>query len=61
MNVVTRTAAQAHSLDGIGSVMTLVFFAVFVGWIVWAWWPGNRAHLDAMARIPLDDDFGGDR
>lgn len=61
MNVVTRTAAASHSLEWIGSGMTVVFFAIFVGWIVWAWWPSNRAQLDAFGRIPLDDDLGGDR
>lgn len=61
MNVVTYTAAQSHSLTWLGSVMTVSFFAFFVAWVVWAWWPSNRAYLDAMARIPLEDDLGGDR
>ena len=61
MNEVTHVAAASHTLEWLGTTMTVAFFAFFVGWIVWAWWPSNRARLDAMARIPLDDDAGGDR
>lgn len=61
MNEVTRTAAAAHQLAWLGTAMTVTFFVMFVGWVVWAWWPSNRARFDAMARIPLDDDQGGDR
>ena len=61
MNEVTRVAAASHTLQYLGTAMTLAFFAFFVGWVLWAWWPSNRAHMDLMARIPLDDDLGGDR
>ncbi len=61
MNEVTRTAAASHTLQYLGTTMTVAFFLFFVGWVVWAYWPSNRAHLDLMARIPLDDDLGGDR
>ncbi len=32
---------------------------LFVGMIVWVYWPNHRAAMDAHARIPLDDDAQG--
>ncbi len=34
----------------------LFFFAVFIGVLVYALWPKNRAKFDAAARMPLNDD-----
>ena len=44
-------------MRGIGGTIGLVLlFAGFVGVLVYALWPGNRARFRADARIPLDDD-----
>lgn len=40
-------------------VMTVLFLAFFVGWAIWAWLPSNREHMDAAARMPLDDATNG--
>ncbi len=32
------------------------FVLLFVGIVVWAFWPSNKARLEAQGRIPLDDD-----
>lgn len=34
----------------------LWFALLFLGIVVWAFWPGNKARLEAQGRIPLDDD-----
>jgi len=34
----------------------LWFVVLFVGIVAWAFWPSNKARLEAQARIPLDDD-----
>jgi cytochrome c oxidase cbb3-type subunit IV len=33
----------------------LYFFALFLGVVVFAYWPRNKAAFDAAARIPLRD------
>ncbi|MCB9780469.1 MAG: cbb3-type cytochrome c oxidase subunit 3 [Alphaproteobacteria bacterium] len=37
--------------------MTVAFFGFFAAYAIWAWWPSNRAHMEAMAKAPLDDDL----
>jgi cbb3-type cytochrome oxidase subunit 3 len=39
--------------------MTVVFFACFAGWIIWAWAPHNRERLEEAARQPFMD--GGEQ
>ncbi|MEM7728575.1 MAG: cbb3-type cytochrome c oxidase subunit 3 [Pseudomonadota bacterium] len=39
---------------------TVAFTAVFVGAIVYALWPRNRAKFDRAAQMPLHDDDGPD-
>jgi cytochrome c oxidase cbb3-type subunit IV len=34
----------------------LYFFAMFVGIVIYAYWPRNKAKFDAAAQIPLRDD-----
>ncbi len=34
----------------------LWFMALFIGIVVWAFWPGNKRRLEKHGRIPLDDD-----
>ena len=40
-------------LSGIVTAVLLVLF--LVGW-AWAWSPKRKAHFDAAARLPLDED-----
>lgn len=57
------TTAVGEGSDGglLMGVMTIVFFAVFVGWALWAWSPALRGEMEAASRLPLDDDSGGVR
>jgi cytochrome c oxidase cbb3-type subunit 4 len=32
------------------------FVALFVGIVAWAFWPSNKARLEAQARIPFEDE-----
>lgn len=36
--------------------MTLVFFAAFVFWVLWAYAPFNRDTMDFAANLPLDEE-----
>lgn len=38
------------------SFWVLWLMLLFIGIVVWAFWPGRRKDLEAHARIPLDDD-----
>lgn len=50
-----RDAAATAELGWVAGVMTAAFLLFFVAWTVWAYWPGNRARLEAAARLPFDD------
>ncbi|HWA42199.1 MAG TPA: cbb3-type cytochrome c oxidase subunit 3 [Hypericibacter adhaerens] len=40
----------------------VVWFAlIFIGIVVWAYWPRNRSKFDKIARIPLEDDLPDDQ
>jgi cbb3-type cytochrome oxidase subunit 3 len=47
-------------MDGFASALFIVWLlaslVVFVGIVVWAMWPSNKARLQAYADIPLRDD-----
>ncbi|MBF0625216.1 MAG: cbb3-type cytochrome c oxidase subunit 3 [Magnetococcales bacterium] len=32
------------------------FFLLFVGIVLWAFWPGNRKRFEQAGRMALDDD-----
>ena len=55
MSPVTDAVAQSAELGWVLGAMTVAFFPAFVGWTLWAWWPANRAGLDAAALLPLED------
>ncbi len=38
------------------SVWGLWLMAVFIGIVVWAFWPRNRKRFEEASRIPLRDD-----
>ena len=39
----------------------LQFIAMFVGVIIYAYWPGNREMFDSAANIPFEDDNYGSK
>lgn len=55
MSVLFRQALETASLGWISGLMTVFFLAMFVGWGLWAYWPSNRAAMEEMGRMPLDD------
>ncbi|MEQ8824644.1 MAG: cbb3-type cytochrome c oxidase subunit 3 [Filomicrobium sp.] len=38
------------------SFSTVLFFALFIGVVIYAVWPGNRKSFDYASRIPFDND-----
>jgi cytochrome c oxidase cbb3-type subunit 4 len=34
--------------------MLILFVVLFLGVVIYAFWPGNKARFDRAARIPLD-------
>lgn len=34
----------------------LIFIALFIGVLIYTFWPGNKKRFDRASRIPLDDD-----
>lgn len=56
MSAFLKQAIEPGGYSWLGAGLTTTFLVCFSFWIVWAWWPGNKARLDAAARMPLDDD-----
>ena len=55
MNPLLQEAAGSVELGWVLSTMTVVFFAIFLGWIWYAWSPGNRPLMEEAAQMPLND------
>lgn len=55
MNPIYTAAAESIPDGWIMGATTLLFIITFIGWALWAWLPQNRAHIDAAARLPLED------
>lgn len=55
MNQVTEAAAASAELGWLMGVMTVVFFATFLGWAWWAYRPANRLNMEEAGRLPLND------
>jgi cbb3-type cytochrome oxidase subunit 3 len=53
MNPVFREAAGHVEHGWIMGLMTLLFFACFIGWTWWAYAKGNRQAMNDAARLPL--------
>ncbi len=47
-----------HLLRALVSVWVML---IFLGIVAWAFWPKRRRRLEALARIPLDDEMGSER
>lgn len=58
MNPLLKEAAASVQLGWVLGVMTVVFFAVFLGWAFWAYRPKHRAMMEEIGRMPFMD--GGD-
>ncbi|MDP2307286.1 MAG: cbb3-type cytochrome c oxidase subunit 3 [Pseudomonadota bacterium] len=48
--------AQAAAQSWMGAGLTTSFLLFFLGWVLWAYWPSNRARMESHARIPFDGD-----
>jgi len=55
MNQVYRDAAAAVQQGWVLGVMTVIFLACFLGWVVWAYLPRHKAAMDEAARLPLTE------
>ena len=58
MNPLIRETAGAVQLGWVAGAMTVVFFAVFLAWIWYAWSPANRGAIEEARRMPFTE--GGD-
>ena len=38
------------------TIALILFVGLFVGILVYVFWPGNKAKFDEAAELPLDDD-----
>ena len=43
-------------LNDVRSLVTLASLALFLGLMVWAWWPARRGAYDAAAQLPFDGE-----
>ncbi len=55
MNTLTQHAAETVHLGGLLGITTAAFLLFFLATVAWSWAPRNRARLDGIARLPLDD------
>jgi cytochrome c oxidase cbb3-type subunit 4 len=49
------TYEQVASITQVAAL--LLFFALFVGVLIYAFWPGNRKRFERAARLPLEQDL----
>jgi cbb3-type cytochrome oxidase subunit 3 len=48
---------MGHSgLSGYAEIALVLFLAAFLAIVVWTFRPGHKAEMDAMSRMPLEDD-----
>lgn len=46
-----------HDATALSQIVALVLFiSLFVGIIVYVFWPGNKKKFDEAAQLPLDDN-----
>ena len=48
------TYEQVASITQVAAL--LLFIALFIGVLVYAFWPGNKKRFEAAARLPLEKD-----
>jgi len=49
---------QVASITQIAAL--LLFIALFIGVLIYVFWPGNKKRFDEAARLPLEDDPDSD-
>ena len=55
MNPLLQEAAGSVGLVWVLSAMTVVFFAIFLGWIWYAWSPRHRQLMEEAAQMPFSE------
>lgn len=55
MNPLLNEASASVGMGWLLGVMTVVFFAIFLGWVWYAWSPGNRHIMDEAAQLPFTE------
>jgi len=53
------TYEQVASITQVAAL--LLFVALFVGVLIYAFWPGNKKRFEAAAKLPLEKDPDFDR
>jgi cytochrome c oxidase cbb3-type subunit 4 len=48
------TYEQVASITQVGAL--LLFVALFIGVLIYAFWPGNKKRFEEAARLPLEKD-----
>jgi cytochrome c oxidase cbb3-type subunit IV len=48
------TYAQVASITQVAAL--LLFVALFIGVLIYAFWPGNKKRFEEAARLPLEKD-----
>lgn len=56
MNPIYQAASNQVVLGGLMGAMTVLFFACYIGWALWAYLPSRRAAMEAASRIPFEED-----
>jgi cbb3-type cytochrome oxidase subunit 3 len=59
VNPIFRAAAENLQEGTLMGGLTVMFFAVFVGWAISAYAPWNRERWEKAGRMPLNVDGGG--
>ena len=58
MNTLMTEAAASIEMGWLLGAVTAVFFASFLYWIWYAYWPSHKAQLDEAALMPFDGGEG---
>jgi len=53
---VLKEGATLATMGESMAVMTVVFMAIMIAWTMWTWWPSRRGIMDAVSRLPLEED-----
>jgi cbb3-type cytochrome oxidase subunit 3 len=58
MNALLADAAESVGMGWLLGMMTVVFLAIFLAWVWYAYRPKHRALMEELGRMPFTD--GGD-
>ncbi len=59
MNTVFKAAGETAHFGWVLGLLTALFLVCFLGWVLWAFAPRNKASMEEAGRMPLTD--GGDQ